>query len=84
MLPGSSLTGGSLSPLDRAAQQVPDRTTWYSMTCSAPGMTISASSAVGGATATHGAREVTSKKMAPVRRTVRSTSERISELMSRA
>src|ERR1700761_514379 len=60
------------------AQQEPARMAWKLMTCSAFGMTIEAIAADGGDSPTQGAWRCRSKKIAPVRRTVLSTSDRTS------
>src|SRR4029453_10994047 len=61
-----------------AAQQEPDRMAWKLITCSASGMTAEAIAAECGDSPTQGAWRCRSKKIAPVRCTVFSTSERTS------
>src|SRR6478752_7311916 len=61
-----------------AAQQEPDRMAWKLITCSASGMSVAAMAAECRDSPTQGAWRCLSKKMAPVRRTAFSTSERTS------
>src|SRR6185312_15727451 len=63
---------------DNPAQQQPDRIAWKLITCCASGMTMEAIAAEGGDSPTQGAWRCRSKKIAPVRRTAFSTSERTS------
>lgn len=77
--PASRCTGGSptIPP-----QHSPEVTTWYSMTCSAPGSTSGRIARAGSVSAAHGALPSILKKIAPVSRTVRSTSETVSVLVT--
>ncbi len=74
MSPAPNRNGGT-EPSFNSAQQLPAVNTWNAMTCSASGMTLPAISAPAGVSATHGSLASTSKKMAPVSRTARSTSD---------
>ena len=56
MSPAASLTGGTPAT---AAQPLPFAIKWYSMTCSQPGITASAISVAGGASADHSSRKLT-------------------------
>src|SRR5262245_47418261 len=64
----------------RCPQQDPPAIKWYSMTRSAPGITVPAIAREGGASATHGEVRSKSKYTAPVSRTARRTSESTSVL----
>jgi hypothetical protein len=75
--PGPSRTAGSPLP-GSSTQHDPDSTAWKPITCSESGMMRPAISPTGGVWATQGAVASTSKNMAPVSRTARRTSDKIS------
>ena len=72
---GPSRTEG---PPGIVAQQLPWATAWYSITCSAPGISSGATSRDGGASAAQSRLPLTLKNTAPRRRMPRSTSDSVS------
>ena len=75
MSPAESCMGGSPGT---DAQQLPCVMTWYEIRCSDPGNIAPTIDEPAGVSATHGSQASISKKMAPVRRTASSTSDKAS------